>query len=279
MHDIKKSDTKSDNILNLRKNNPIRIPVISILKILASGLFLIILLMNPTAHAPAYGQEQNLENLSRTQLEERYAELENEIREQQQVVSQYKSQGQTLQSEINRLNAEISSTNLQIRAVELSLQRLDQNINHTQSEINNTQDKIESHKQALSSSIRSLHETDNETIISILLQDGGLSDFFNNINDLLLVQDNIRISLNDVVDLRQQLILQKEELNLERGEVENLKIVRESNRRNLESIQNQKEVLLQVTQNKESKYQQILVETQKSAAQVRSQIFQLIGGG
>ncbi len=227
-----------------------------------------------------------LENLTseevasqREQLENRLAELEEQMAEQEKVINEYQTQGRTLQNEIYSINAQTNKLNLEIEAVNLSLQKLNSDIYETQRQINRTQNSIESHKEALASALQNLYESDKETLVAILLQNSKISDFFNNINDILLVQDNIHDSLNNIVKLRQNLIEQKQELGFEKTDVENLKDIRESRKQQLQYTKYYKADLLEQTQNQESKYQELLEETRQTAAEIRSRIFQLIGGG
>jgi peptidoglycan hydrolase CwlO-like protein len=229
---------------------------------------------------------EDLEKLSsneigsqREYLENKLEDLEIEMAEQQEIINQYKTEGRTLQNEIYSINAQTNKINLQIEAVNVSLQKLNSEIYETQGQINRTQNNIESHKKALASALQTLYETDNQTLIAILLQNSKISDFFNNINEILLVQDNINHSLSKIVNLRQKLIEEKEKLGMEKSDEENLKTIRESRKQELQYTKSYKANLLEQTQNEESKYQEILEETRQTAAEIRSRIFQLIGGG
>ena len=230
--------------------------------------------------------EEFFEDLSPSQvteqqeeLEKRLIELEEEMAEQEKVINEYRSKGRTLKNEIYSINAQTNKLNLQIEAVELSLRKLGSDIYETQRQTNYTQNKIETHREALSFSLQSLYKADNQTIIAILLQNDKISDFFNNINDILLVQNNIRNSLNSVIELRQDLIEQKQELVFEKEDVENLKSIRENQKGQLQYTKSYKSNLLESTQDDESKYQKLLTKTKETAAEIRSRIFRLIGGG
>ncbi len=215
----------------------------------------------------------------RKKLENKLAELEEKMAQQQEVINEYQDKGRTLQNEIYSINAQTNKLNLQIEAVNLSLQKLNSDIYETQRQINRTQNSIESHKEALAEALQDIYEADNQTLIAILLQNSKISEFFNNINDILLVQDNIHDSLNNIVKLRQNLIEQKQELGLEKTDVENLKDIRESSKQQLQYTKSYKADLLEQTQSQESRYQEMLTETRQTAAEIRSRIFQLIGGG
>ena len=115
--------------------------------------------------------------------------------------------------------------------------------------------------------------------MTILLSNNNLSDFFGNLNDVTLVQTGLRTSLDEITKLRQQLLDQKQELSDEKTNTENLQAIQQAQQKSLKSTQSQKTTLLKETQGKESTYQKILVQTKATAAQIRSRIFELLGGG
>jgi len=245
-----------------------------------SGLLLGTKLNTPTQAAEMTGTENGATSQEeREKLENELAELERQILEHQSTVAEYQKQGKTLTNEIKSLNAKISQLNLQIKAVNLNLQKLDDEITSTQKNINVTENRIDGHKTALARGVRDLYEADAQSLIEVLLANANLSDFFGDVNNITLVQSNIRTALNEVVALRVELLEQKQELAAEKSDVENLKNYQESQKKSVATTQAEKNQLLTVTKGKESEYQKILKETQATAAQIRSRIFRLLGGG
>jgi peptidoglycan hydrolase CwlO-like protein len=217
--------------------------------------------------------------LERAALERQLAELEKEIESNQQMVDQYQKQGKTLSGQIKNLNGQISQLNLKIKAVNLKLTQLNDQIAGTQSKINQTENQIDQHKDAISRSLRMLYESDHETLVAILLSNNNLSDFFGSLNDITLVQNGLRTSLEEITKLRQQLLDQKQELSNEKTDNENFKAIQQAQQRTLQSTQSQKTALLKDTKGIESEYQKIVAKTKATAAQIRSRIFELLGGG
>ena len=217
--------------------------------------------------------------LERTALEQQLTDLEAQIDDDQKQIDQYHSQGKTLSTQISSLNTQINKANLQIKAISLQISQLNGQITDTQTQINQTQNQIDQHKDAISQSLRILYESDQETLVAILLSNDNLSDFFGDLNDITLVQTGLRTSLDEITKLRQQLLDQKQELSDEKTNTQNLQAIQQAQQKSLKSTQTQKTTLLKETQGKESAYQKILTQTKATAAQIRSRIFELLGGG
>jgi septal ring factor EnvC (AmiA/AmiB activator) len=102
---------------------------------------------------------------------------------------------------------------------------------NTQSQINRTENKIDQHRDAIGESLQTIYESSNENLLTILLSNSEFSDFFGKLNDLQLVQENLRVSLQNITKLRQELLDQKEELSLEKQDAENLRAIQDSQKK------------------------------------------------
>ncbi|TSC52644.1 MAG: Uncharacterized protein LiPW41_14 [Parcubacteria group bacterium LiPW_41] len=251
--------------------------------IILVGLFVI----SPKANVRAEGDDSITAQQSqivdkqteRAELERQLAELEKEIEDNQKKISEYQKQGKSLSGEISTLNAKINKITLQIKGINLNIAKLGQEITETQKNINNTENKIDGNREALAKGIQMLHESDQERMFNILLSHEKLSDFFGNLNDIVLMQEGVKSKLEETKKLRQELLEQKQQLSDEKQDVENLKAIQLAQQKAAQSTKTQKNTLLKDTKGKESEYQKILKKTQESAAQIRSRIFELLGGG
>lgn len=215
----------------------------------------------------------------RRQYEDQLIQLEKEQAELQKTIEGYQKEGKTLNNEISTINARINKIKLQIKSVNVTLSKLGQEIIETQKNINQTENKIDTHRNAIGRSLQNLREADKQTVLTIVMGNSKLSDFFQDINNVLLVQDNIRGSLEEVTRLRQNLLAQKEELSAEKEDTENLRAIQLAQQKQTEAIQKEKNTILKTTKGKESEYQKLLRENQAKAAEIRSRIFELLGGG
>jgi len=280
-HLIVDINKKHSTRLNLSAQKVITIP----LKILIQTIFISLvafsfifgLVAAPTSSGVLAAQNENEEE--RKALESQLAELENQISQYETKIEGYRKQGGSLQTEIKKLQAQITKLNLQIRAINLTLSKLDAEIDSTQAQINRTESDINFNKKNLSQTLQTLYENDNKSLVEILFKNPQLSDFFTDLNNLLTVQDSLRLVIVKIAEAHQKLVDQKEVLGLERGDAAALKDYQDTQKVLIQKTQAEKSNLLKTTKGKETEYQKLLTETKKTAAEIRKQIFQLLGGG
>lgn len=215
----------------------------------------------------------------RQTLESELQRLESQIAEYEQTIATYRKQGGTLKGEIDRLVAQVNKLQLQIRAVNLSLDKLDQEIASTSGKILKTEANIRANRDIIADTLFDIYRRENQTLLQILLENPQLSDFFDNLNSLTAIQGSLQVSLKTLVSLHEQYIDQKEQLGIERADAATLKVYRESQFASIANLKAEKDTLLKTTQGKEATYQTLLQKTKKTAAEIRSRIFELMGGG
>jgi len=269
--------------INLFFRPRFRFPFLKSLKIILATLTVFLFLSG--AQAPIISNSISSAQTSRSPEEERIIlqqqlkELEKQMEDYQNQIEAYQAKGKSLKNEIAILNAKIQKLNLQIKAIEINLANLEKEINTTQKKINATEIKLANQKQALAYSLQSIYETDNKSLTEIVLAHQQISDFFRSLNNMMLVQQALKTNVDKIIKLREDLIDQKQELALEKTDVENLKAYQEAQKQNLATTKIAKDNLLKITKGKESEYQKLLKNTQETAAQIRSRIFELLGGG
>ena len=215
----------------------------------------------------------------RQQLEDQLKEYEDQIREYEKTVTLYQQKGNTLQSEVDRLKSKISSINGQISQINKTLNTLNGQIQTTSSKITDTQGRIDRSREALGGIIRRVDKDDEKGLVEILLENQNLSEFFVNVNDLVILQENLKETLDDLDILRGDLITQKELLALERSDVEVLRLYQVKQKEEVEDVKAEQDQLLAVTKGQEAAYQTLLAQTEATASEIRARIFRLLGGG
>ncbi len=283
--DLKKSCnsvfSKKKLRLDLRETRLIKIPIFKLFKIGALMAIASYLVFGSAIAPIDRGQlsmaAQNDEQ--RKQLETQLESLDNEIVQIQATIEQYKGQGKSLESEVKRLNAQVAKLNLQVKATNLSLKKLDDEIETNNNDIKRTETDIEKNKRILSYALQNLYSSGNTSLVEVFLKNFEISDFFDDLKNLTDVQDNLRAALEKVMGLKQDLLDQNEQLAIRKKDASALKAYQLSQQRAVDNTKKEKADLLTATKGQESKYQDLLKQTQLTAAQIRSQIFKLLGGG
>jgi membrane-bound lytic murein transglycosylase B len=275
--------------LNLSEKKVIRIPMgrtLRYLTIAGAAFFLIFgsanrlgLLSKASGDVSSSTASSTDPSVERTALEAQLQTLETQIDQYQGQVTSYQSQGKTLNGEISILNNKIAGLNLQIQATNLTIEQLNDEITSTQSQIVVTQADIASKQASIQSLMNSIYKNDQTSLIEVFLENPRLSDFWDDTQNITLLQDNLRVAVQQVTDLQGQLQSQVQAAQASEADAANAAEYQQAQAAQIASTKTQKAQLLQATQGQESKYQALLVQTQASAAQIRNRIFQLLGGG
>lgn len=214
----------------------------------------------------------------RANLEDQLKQLEAEMAEHEQKIAEYRRSGASLQNEIGTLTAQMKKIDLQIKSVTISLKELDKDIQSTQQKIGELDVQIDSNKDMLRDLLQQMREADEEDLLTVLLRNPELSDFFGKMNDLVMVEDSAQQALVQLAGLHKATEDQKDQLVAQKTDAEELKILQERQKKDATAKAKEKTTLLTVTKGKESAYQKLLAEAKKKAAEIKSRIYQLQGG-
>jgi len=221
--------------------------------------------------APLFIQAAGIDDLKQ--------ELENQIKQKQQKINQYQNsinqnqqKAKTLQNDINILEAQINQVRVEISQIDLTIQKSTLNIQGIDGEINILEDRINQKKNLLAEYIRAMAQSDQETFLEVILKNNSFSDFFNELNALESVQEQIQSILVAVHEIRGKLQDQKEELEVERAQQNRLKSLQLVQKRGVENKQWQKEDLLDKTQGEEYRYQQLVQGAEKDITHIKEQL-------
>jgi peptidoglycan hydrolase CwlO-like protein len=269
--------------INLTKEKTIRIPLTKILRLTIVVVAVAFLILGsasaPTMFMRASGDTASTTAAERAQLENQLQQLETQINQYEDQIASYQKQGSNLSGQIATLNDKIAKLNLQIKATNLTLVELDNQISQTQSQITVTQADIAAKKVALSNLLQGLYKNDRVSLMEIFLKNPRLSDFWSDTQSLSLLQENVRIAVQQVTDLKGQLLDQQQQFEASKTDTLSIQQYQTAQASEIVSTKQQKNQLLTATKGQESKYQTLLTQTKATAAQIRNRIFQLLGGG
>jgi peptidoglycan hydrolase CwlO-like protein len=227
--------------------------------------------LNSLAAAPSAEERQ--------QLEQELSVLESQIEDYEATVAAYRKQGNSLKNEISSLTAKIEKVNLQIKVINLSLSRLSAEIADNQVQIKTTQDKLDFSRSAMTSAIQVMYESEQTSLMTVLLQNPNLSDFFGDINNLIAVQDGLTTTMQQINELKDELLDEQDQLIAKKADTTAIKKLQDEQRKAIAALKLEKDSLLKTTKGQENTYQALVKQKRESAAKIRNRIFELLGGG
>ncbi|MFA5934055.1 MAG: lytic murein transglycosylase [Candidatus Paceibacterota bacterium] len=235
-----------------------------------------------TSVTPIFAQSQELQNaqLDKAKLEAELASLEQEIAQKMAVLDGQKNQSASIKRDISILKTKIDKAKLDIRSRALTITKLTNEINQKKQTIEVLSDKITSDQESLAVLLRKTNEIDNASIISLILKpEQKISDFYGDLDSFASINQSIKISVNQIRGVKSQTETEKQSLEQKQNQEIDAKMELESAKRQVEKNQAQKDSLLKVSQQKEKEYQKVLAERERKAAEIRSALFNLAGGG
>lgn len=187
-------------------------------------------------------------------------QLEEEIKQYEQQLEQVGKEKQTLSSAIktlditkNKLQTDIAVTNKKINSTNLTIDQLSV-------EIANKEEEIKRGSEALADSMRKINETENVSLVELVFSNDSLSTFLEDVDNLQRIQELMRARLKELAQLKAEFEAKVAENKRQKGDLLAYTSKLADQKEIVQQNQNEKNVLLTQTKNKESNYKSILEE-------------------
>lgn len=213
----------------------------------------------------------------RARLEEELRGIEIQIDGFRSLVQNKREEASSLERDIAIIDAQIKQARLAIRARTLTIQSLTSSINNKSEFIGELSNKYDRERASLAELLRQLYEFGDVTMVEMLLGYDNLSDFFVNIDSFDTLQQVIQDSFDEIRTTKAQTEEERSILRTKKEDEYELKGIQELEKKRIEQREAEKQQILRVTRGDESLYRNMMRIKEKSAAQIRSQLFLLRG--
>tara|TARA_B100000745_G_scaffold50559_1_gene30217 strand:+ start:2835 stop:4223 length:1389 start_codon:yes stop_codon:yes gene_type:complete len=213
----------------------------------------------------------------RAQLEAELAQLEQQIEEQRQLVQSKQNEAVSLERDLAIIDAEIKKAQLAIRAREIAISNLGTEITGKTQKIGQLDEKAVRQRASLEALLRKRRELDSVSLVEVFFGRETLSEFFKDIDTFGAIEDSLQVSFQDLRITRDVTEDEREVLVDKRTEEIELKQIQELEEQRIKEREDEKEHLLEVTRGVEAAYAKVLQGQERSAAQIRSELFTLRG--
>lgn len=215
----------------------------------------------------------------KSELEAQLKEYEKQIEQFQGLVQEKQKERVSLERDVAVLNAKISSAKIAIRARDLEVEKLNIEINQRSENISYLDGESVETRSSIVDFLRRINETDNLSAFELAFLYNDISEFFNELESVSKLQDSLQKSLVRFQDLKESEESAREDLRNKKDEAVQLRAIQQLQKRQLDADEKEKQNILKTTKGEEVRYQSIVQEKQKNAAEIRTQIFKLFGGG
>ncbi len=215
----------------------------------------------------------------KARLEKQLQQVEQQIIQQQQLVSSKQQERRSLERDLDLIDAEITQAELGIEARDLAIAQLSSQIGDKEAVIEILNDRLVKQRASLAELLRQTDSYDDYSLAEVFLSNENLSDFFADADRFASVKASLNESLSALHEIKQDTEYQKSSLEDKQLQEAEMKRVQELEKMTIEEREDAKQQILTQTKGQEALYQQILETQQKTAAQLRAQLFELLGGG
>ncbi len=236
-------------------------------------------LVVPTFYVWAQFNDSAYENASLSELNKEIAAKRKEIEEMNKRISAYqtsirKKQRQkiTLKNQVEILEEQIAKASLEIKKIQTQINQINLEIQVNEEEIAKTEDHIQNLRKQIAEMIRTLYREDDKTYLEAVVLYSSLSDFLNQLTYLENLENDLKISLDQVKIYKQQLDQEKANLKERQTRLQNIKKELEDKKAQLESKQTTKEYLLEQTRRDEVRYKYLLERERALYQQINNEI-------
>jgi hypothetical protein len=215
----------------------------------------------------------------RARIENELQNVERQILTQQRIVEDKQVERRSLERDMAIIESEITQAQLGIQARSASIEQLSDQIGDKEVVLQVLAEKLGKQQNSLADLVRKSALIEDYSLVEVMLSRQSFSDFFTDVATFETLKDSLNESLDVLHGIRRDTIEQREQLTGKQETEAEMRIIQEREKDQIEVKEREKDQILTVTKGEEAEYQALLNSQKKTAAQLRSQLFDLLGGG
>ncbi len=215
----------------------------------------------------------------RSRLEAELQVVERQILTQSRLVEDKQLERQSLERDVSLIEGQIKQAQLGIQARSVAIIQLTDQIGEKETVLSILEDKLKSQREALADLVRKSALINDYSLVEVMLSRQSFSEFFTDVAIFNSLKESLNDSLTGLHSIQRDTLNQKDQLASKQETEAEMKRIQELEKKGIERKEKEKAQILTVTKGEEKAYQQLLESQQKTAAQLRNALFQLLGGG
>ncbi len=194
------------------------------------------------------------------QKNQEIAEIQKEIDRCEAEIDKAVKDANSLKNQVNQLEKTAAKLKAQIRLTEQNINSANLILEKLTFQITEKNVEIDGKKKELAAVIRKIDEEESNSLVEVLLAYDSISEFFDNIENMKYLQKDISFSLEEIRTLKEGLENQQGKKETEKANLESLQDKLGDQKKIAEINKSQKNNLLLNTKNKETVYRKLLAE-------------------
>lgn len=215
----------------------------------------------------------------KARIEAQLHQLEMQMIQSERLLQSKQQERQSLERDISILDTQIEKAQLGIQARSVAIGQLTTQIEDKEEVIEILTERLEKQRSSISELIRKTEEVDDYSLVEILLSNQNFSEFFTDFESFRSINESLNESLSVLEEIKSDTQYQRDQLENKQLTEAELKQLQELEKAEIERREAEKEEILGVTKGEEEAYQELLQSQKKTVAQLRAELFDLLGGG
>ncbi len=203
--------------------------------------------------------------------------IETEIRAQSKLLVNKRQERVSIERDVGILDAEIRRAQLSIRAREIEIQNLSNQIGTKEGTLNKLDSKLDREKESLAQLLRKTNSIDDFSLVEVVLSNKRLSDFFEDLDTFDVLKSELQQSFVSIAVTKNDTQAEKYSLEGKRTSEVSLRNLQNLEKRKIEDSKGEKRRILRIAKGQEQAYQGIIAAKEKTAAEIRAELFALRG--
>lgn len=216
---------------------------------------------------------------ARQQLETELQAIESQIADLEKQITVTKGEKQTLANKIKQLKGEGDRLRLQIKATNIKINDLESKLVKTSKAIDANKSKIAQLRMDLAKLLRNMQQKDDNLFLLHLFAESGITEAFTEANNYAQLSISINNLVQESKKAQKDLGNKQADYEDQQSDAEKLLSLAQIQQGALGGKLQEQNQLLEQTKGLESTYQNLLQDSKKQAAQIRSRIYELLGVG
>lgn len=239
------------------------------------------LLLCVLVFAPVFAQDcaADIKATDKTILRQILEKCQNEIKQQEKLLSQQQFEITNTQRDIQVIDVAIKRALAGIRSSDLILGDLNSSIVSKKDAIDEFRSQIKDRSRTLSSLLQKLNESEQRSILTILLSNASLSSFFVTEDTYNELRKSVESSIEELSGLEQRVSVGIQDLNVQKTEEAQLRAQKRAAANQVNYQRQQKDEILNIQKQIERKIEDDISARRIRVAEIQNRLFEFSGGG